>query len=467
MAPFGLAALLLAMFPAHIAYQDLGGLIATQPQLGQALGDAWRRHLIASPFGTIHAATFSFPQPVGTTIPVRAGVRLAAYDPHNEITGSLAPRIMFDGATPDPPPRHQFPEVNRALKGPRLVPPIRPDFNSPEPATVGEPAPAPLLQPPRRPGRVALAPDDTSRDAKTADAEINPNAVTNQTADSGPPLRAAPDDREIAESEPSASGAAPLLMDDESEPIRAARIYFGTEPIGGAVAALEPWAPGDVPMFEPAEPAAAPNPAATIANTAETAPARVSLLMPAPNETIAAKGEVTGAGHAPKSPAEYLGLAGPARAKHEKCLADAIYFEARGESVRGQIAVAQVVMNRVFSGYYPNSVCGVVYQNASRHLACQFTFACDGIPDRINEPTAWERAKRIAQDTLDGKYWLDDVGKATHYHAYWVHPWWVHEMHKLDRIGVHTFYRPRNWGDGAAAPVWGDKDATAAAAKTL
>jgi spore germination cell wall hydrolase CwlJ-like protein len=135
--------------------------------------------------------------------------------------------------------------------------------------------------------------------------------------------------------------------------------------------------------------------------------------------------------------------------------------------VRGQIAVAQVVLNRVFSGYYPNNVCGAVYQNASRHLACQFTFACDGIPDRITEPAAWERAKAIARDTLDGKFWLKDVGKATHYHAYWVHPWWVHEMRRLDRIGVHTFYRPRNWGDGANAPVWGDADATAAAAKAL
>jgi spore germination cell wall hydrolase CwlJ-like protein len=131
------------------------------------------------------------------------------------------------------------------------------------------------------------------------------------------------------------------------------------------------------------------------------------------------------------------------------------------------MAVAQVVMNRVFSGYYPNSVCGVVYQNANRHLACQFTFACDGIPDRVNEPDAWTRAKEIARDTLDGKYWLPDVGKATHYHAYWVHPWWVREMRKLDRIGVHTFYRPRNWGDGAEAPVWGDAASTTEAVKKL
>jgi spore germination cell wall hydrolase CwlJ-like protein len=188
---------------------------------------------------------------------------------------------------------------------------------------------------------------------------------------------------------------------------------------------------------------------------------------PSRNETIAPKGEVTGAEYRAKSPAERLGLIGAARARHEKCLADAIYFEARGESVRGQMAVAQVVINRVFSGYYPNNICGVVYQNAHRRFRCQFTFACDGLPERINEPLAWERAKHIARDALDGNFWLNDVGKATHYHARWVHPWWVHEMRRLDRIGVHTFYRPRNWGDGSKAPTWGDAEGTAAAAKTL
>ncbi len=106
-------------------------------------------------------------------------------------------------------------------------------------------------------------------------------------------------------------------------------------------------------------------------------------------------------------------------------------------------------MNRVFSGYYPHDVCGVVYQNADRHLACQFTFACEGKDlNQIDEPDMWEQAKRIAKDTLDGKIWLADIGHATHYHAYWVHPSWVHEMVRLYKLGVHTFYRPRNWGDG-------------------
>ena len=115
-------------------------------------------------------------------------------------------------------------------------------------------------------------------------------------------------------------------------------------------------------------------------------------------------------------------LTGPKRAKAEKCLANAVYFEARSEPVRGQIAVAQVVMNRAFSGFYPNDVCGVVYQNAHRHLSCQFTFACDGIADVVNDPESWERAKRIAHETLDGKLWLPEIAKATHYHASYVQP---------------------------------------------
>ncbi len=154
------------------------------------------------------------------------------------------------------------------------------------------------------------------------------------------------------------------------------------------------------------------------------------------------------------TPAELLGLTGKERARAERCLANAIYFEARGEPPRGQVAVAQVVMNRVFSPYYPKDVCGVVYQNAERHLACQFTFACDGLKKTYSERGAWWRAQRIAKQTLDGKVWIASVAKSTHYHAYWVNPSWVAEMKKMWRYGVHTFYRPHRWGDGAQEAGW-------------
>jgi spore germination cell wall hydrolase CwlJ-like protein len=184
-------------------------------------------------------------------------------------------------------------------------------------------------------------------------------------------------------------------------------------------------------------------------------------------QTVAAKGQVTGEQQRPMTPAELLGLDEDARTKSEKCLAEAVYFEARGEAVRGQMAVAQVILNRVFSGKYPDTVCGVVYQNAHRRLHCQFTFACDGIPDIVREPDMWERAKTIAAEMLDGKLWLPEVGKATHYHASWVRPGWVREMTKMRRLGVHTFYRPRAWGDGEEAPEWGDEASTIESTRRL
>ena len=157
----------------------------------------------------------------------------------------------------------------------------------------------------------------------------------------------------------------------------------------------------------------------------------------------------------PPSPAERLHLNEKEYARAEKCLANAIYFESRSEPERGQEAVAQVVMNRVFSGFYPNDVCSVVYQNAERHLSCQFTFACDGKRKSITERGAWARANRIAKQTLDGKIYVPEVAKSTHYHAIYVHPNWVGEMKKMVRYGIHNFYRPLAWGNGADEPTWG------------
>ena len=244
--------------------------------------------------------------------------------------------------------------------------------------------------------------------------------------------------------------------------MRLGRLYFGNT-IGEGVGTIQPW-PADEEVLIETPPAHDPDikrsalasPSATISTSRRRRPRRCRATVPpdaaAAGETVAAKGEVTGAGKRPKTPAERLSLDGKQRAKSEKCLAEAVYFESRGEVKRGQIAVAQVVMNRVFSGFYPNNVCGVVYQNAHRKLACQFTFACDGIPDEIEEPDMWEQAKEIARDMLDGKLWLPEIGHSTHYHAYWVHPSWVNEMRKLYKIGVHSFYRPRAWGDTVEVP---------------
>ena len=242
--------------------------------------------------------------------------------------------------------------------------------------------------------------------------------------------------------------------------IKTANLFFDTSSLGGALEGMERWQPGEEPVVVMPDPdmkmIAALPPGSDAARVTES------------GESVAPKGEVNSDDQRTKTPAERLGLLDEkSRAKSEKCLAEAIYFEARGEAVRGQIAVAQVVMNRAFSGYYPNTVCGVVYQNKYRHLACQFTFACDNNPDVIREPDMWERAKKIAKATLDGQIWLPEVGKSTHYHAYYVHPSWVAEMKKLYKFGVHTFYRPKAWGDGSDAPSWGTPAQTAALSEQL
>ena len=128
-------------------------------------------------------------------------------------------------------------------------------------------------------------------------------------------------------------------------------------------------------------------------------------------------------------------------AREQRCLAEAIYFEARSETEEGQAAVAQVVLNRVSSGLYPPTVCGVVYQNRHRLNACQFSFACEGKSLRITEPEPWQIAQRIAREVTQGQTYVEDVGGATHYHANYVKPRWAKQLKKMDVIGNHIFYK--------------------------
>ena len=132
--------------------------------------------------------------------------------------------------------------------------------------------------------------------------------------------------------------------------------------------------------------------------------------------------------------------------KEQTCLANAIYFEARSESLRGQAAVAQVVLNRVRNPTYPASICGVVYQNSHWRNACQFSFACDGKADRITEPSHYKVAKEIALAVTAGKIFLPEVGSSTHYYASYVSPGWARSMHRMVKIGLHIFYRTYGGG---------------------
>ena len=133
------------------------------------------------------------------------------------------------------------------------------------------------------------------------------------------------------------------------------------------------------------------------------------------------------------------------RIVEKNCLASAVYFEARSESQRGQLAVATVILNRVRAPHYPSTICGVIYQGASHLNACQFSFACDGEPDLPKQGRAWDAALAVAALALAGDKEMDDelmrmVSAATHYHADYVTPGWSKSFQRLTKIGRHIFY---------------------------
>lgn len=131
------------------------------------------------------------------------------------------------------------------------------------------------------------------------------------------------------------------------------------------------------------------------------------------------------------------------------CLTAALYYEAGNEPEEGLRAVAQVVLNRVRSPAYPNTVCGVVYQGTERNdTLCQFTFGCDGSMARIPSSAAWARANRIAREALTGSVYAP-VGLSTFYHTRAVNPGWNRRLTPTAIVGAHIFYR---WPGGAGEP---------------
>lgn len=123
-----------------------------------------------------------------------------------------------------------------------------------------------------------------------------------------------------------------------------------------------------------------------------------------------------------------------------RCLSEALYFEARGESVKGQFAVAEVIRNRVSSSRFPDTLCGVINQGTGRKYQCQFTYTCDGASEVIHEPLAYDRVSKIARAVIDGRSGNLTNG-ATHYHTTAVRPKWSRVYTKTANIGVHLFYR--------------------------
>jgi len=122
------------------------------------------------------------------------------------------------------------------------------------------------------------------------------------------------------------------------------------------------------------------------------------------------------------------------------CLALTVYFEARGESVYGQTAVARTVLNRVIDKRYPDTICEVVYQGGEGLNECQFSWYCDGRPDRPREAAAWDKALYVARRTLRYRN-VPSLPGVTHYHAVYVQPHWAAGMEYVRTVGKHRFYR--------------------------
>lgn len=455
-ASFGIGLCIFALMPRETGYQDIASLLARQP----GVAERWQKQVFSAA-SSIQLATYSFSRPIGTSVPQSAMVRLASLD-GRDVTGAIGRNPALQA-----PPRYQasdFPKVDRSLKGDRLaiVAPTQP------PETVA-PAAAPAQEDPATSNRsvfgakTAALPDAMSPESAAAlDPELQEALRAPPLPQYSNPPQASDAARALATAPLEALKRTPAAPAPARDPfsVKTSSLFFGSSSLGGNLEPIESWQPGAEPLIVMPDPemkvtASLSPPTAEIAKDIES------------GESVAPKGEVNADNQRARSPAERLALDEKSRSKSEKCLAEAVYFESRGEAVRGQMAVAQVVMNRVFSGKYPDTVCGVVYQNKYRHLACQFTFACDNNADVIREPEMWERAKKISKAMLDGQIWLPEVGKSTHYHAYWVRPSWVAEMKKLYRTGVHTFYRPRNWGDGSEEPSWGTPAQTAALSAEL
>ena len=469
-APFGLGVVMLLLLPGETGHEH-----PVAPADRLAAVDRSQKTAFAS-LGPVHKGKFTVADAGGSIVP-SLGYTLAALDPDSAgSAGGLGDR--FGDAFH--PRTYSGPVIDRSRKG---------DYGTSlgadrRVASKGDRLkPAPPVDVPHDEEQQSQGPTLAQQQPQSA-VPAAPAPATEVAHAAGPPQAAVP---------PAPAVTLGFAGPDVDPSLRSGRLYFGVAPMGRKLGTIEPWAPGEEPRVEDPDSAAGSDDAnAKVAalppqawppgegmGRIVDAPVEHAELPPLPSDpgivtkdaggghTVVHKGEVTGEDKRPMTPAERLGLDEESRAASEKCLTEAIYFEARGEEVRGQMAVAQVVLNRVFSGKYPTTVCGVVYQNAHRRLACQFTFACDRRPEVVREPDMWDRAKTIASEMLDGKLWLPEVGKATHYHAYWVRPGWVREMNKMHKLGVHTFYRPRKWGDGEDAPEWGDPDATQESARKL
>src|ERR1700693_4620543 len=320
---------------------------------------------MASPFGSIARPTSRYGRPIGTTVPL--GYQTVNFDPSAVAANSWQIDAPLNATSAEPV---EYPTVNRRLKGDRLpvhtpAAPAAPEV-LPQLQPVNAPATAPV-QPPVRsfilPLKSTALIDSVPPTAQPA--QVPPSAPVVQLSDTEQPsvsLRAmelaerdntpsVDDDDFIADQPPEIPAAgdrnsaslAALSFTDTDPAEGTAQTFFGVGSMG-APSGLQHWAPGAEPVLV----ARAADPDVKIAALEDNAEAAKRLAKKDASSLL-------------QSPADRLKLTGKPRAKAEKCLADAVYFEARGEPFKGQQAVAQGIMNRVFSGYYPNDCCGVGY----------------------------------------------------------------------------------------------------------
>lgn len=365
---FGLASWLI--FPTVAAQADMAGMLA-----GLDRGASnWRMVLTASPAGSIHEASLSFPGEQSDSLQAGAGLVL----PDGR-------RIAFDGGKADPDALPDEMRVTRDLKKGRVV------------------AVEPMLPP-----RAFSAGSILQRTSFLFDPKVNTPAAFTQ-------------------------------KDGKTKPVELASFYFKRE-----TPAVDPTLPAMIADL-------VTNTTPDVLATAYAPPAPDYASVSPFDSILTNKDENAGRFVPEIGPQDHAWAATPLpagvfSAKEQKCLAEGIYFEARGESVKGQAAVAQVILNRVRNPHYPDTICGVVYQNEDWRNRCQFSFACDRIPDIVTSPRHWKIAKEIAMAVTAGKIWFKDVGSATHYHATYVRPAWGPTMKRVEKIGKHIFYRTYGGG---------------------
>ena len=154
----------------------------------------------------------------------------------------------------------------------------------------------------------------------------------------------------------------------------------------------------------------------------------------------------------PAEPFQFADGQADLRGNSLDCLTAAIYYEARSETVDGQRAVAQVVLNRARHPAFPNSVCGVVYQGSALKTGCQFTFTCDGSMAALPRGRAWVQSQQLANAVMMG-YTRPVTQHATHYHTTAVNPVWSASLVETTQIGSHIFYRLPNAADVPIEPT--------------